>query len=199
MRIEAKAWHDSGDSFLLVNLFYRFSPAYPLILRTVLFLTVCALRAENSAADVEGIEAVASKVSTDYHRKKLPDGSYQPETYAFGEGGKWAGEISDITIDKLKFIDVARVISEPLAQKKYIPARDPNATSLLIMLYWGTTAVPEPYSGSMAYHEFKDAADNLAKYTVTLPSGRQITGIGSSDLKSGGIYDNAATTLRPVR
>jgi hypothetical protein len=178
MHIEATEWHDLGKLFLVMKPFHRLSPASPLILGTVLFLASCPLRAENNAANVSGIEAVASKVSSDYHRNKLPDGSFQPETYAFGEGGKWAGEISDITIDKLKFIDVARVISAPLAQKKYIPARDPNATSLLIMLYWGTTAVPEPYSDSMAYHEFNDAAANLAKYTVTLPSGRQITGSG---------------------
>jgi hypothetical protein len=46
------------------------------------------------------------------------------------------------------------------------------------MLYWGTTAVPEPYSMSVAYQQFKDATTNLAKYTTTLPSGRQITGGG---------------------
>lgn len=127
---------------------------------------------------VNGITAVASKVSNDYVRKKLPDGSFRPETYAFGEGGKWEGELSDVTIDKLRFLDVAHVVAVPLAERRYIPAHDPNQTNLLIMLYWGTTAVPEPYSDSVAYQQFKDAADNLAKFTVTLPSGRQVTAGG---------------------
>jgi len=40
---------------------------------------------------VEGVTAVSAKVSKDYVRTKLPDGSFQPEAYAFGEGGKWPG------------------------------------------------------------------------------------------------------------
>lgn len=74
---------------------------------------------------VEGVTAVSSKVSGGYVRARLPDGSLQPEFYAFGEGGNWAGEISDATIDKIHFTDVARVIAGPLASRNYIPARDP--------------------------------------------------------------------------
>ncbi len=107
--------------------------------------------------DIDGITAVASRVSNDYTRAKLPDGTFRPESYAFGEGGKWAGEISDVTIDKLHFIDVARVIAAPLASRNYVPSRDPNGTKLLVMVYWGTTAVPGPASDSTAYEQFKDA------------------------------------------
>jgi hypothetical protein len=128
------------------------------------FLGICALlsgplsvRAEGS----EGITAVASKVSADYVRKRLPDGSFQPEFYSFGKGGKWEGEISDATIDKLQFTDVARVIAEPLAVQRYLPSRDTGKTTLLIMLYWGTTAVPGPMSDSVAVGEFQSAQDFL--------------------------------------
>ncbi len=116
--------------------------------------------------DVEGITAVSSKASKDYVRTKLPDGSFQPENYVFGEGGKWAGEISDATIDKLHFLDVARVIAAPLAGRSYVPARDPKKTRLLIMVYWGTTAVPGPSSDSVAMQRFQVAQDNLQKYLV---------------------------------
>jgi hypothetical protein len=109
----------------------------------------------------DGITAVASKVSDDYVRKRLPDGSFQPEFYSFGKGGKWEGEISDATIDKLQFTDVARVISAPLAGQKYLPSRDTGKTTLLIMLYWGTTAVPGPMSDSVAAGEFQSAQDFL--------------------------------------
>ncbi len=118
-----------------------------------------AARAEDG---VEGVTAVASKVSRDYIREKLPDGTFQPEFYAFGEGGKWAGEISDATIDTLHFTDVARVIAAPLAGQEYLPARDPNKTRLLIMVYWGTTAVPEPISNSVAYQQFERIANIFA-------------------------------------
>ena len=58
-----------------------------------------ALAADGS----DGITAVASKTSGDYKRARLPDGSYQPEFYSFGEGGVWGGELKDSTIDKLSF------------------------------------------------------------------------------------------------
>ena len=57
----------------------------------------------------------------------------------------------DGTIDKLHFIDVARVIAVPLASRGYLAATDPCRTRLLIMAYWGTTAVPGPPSDSTAY------------------------------------------------
>ena len=128
--------------------------------------------------DVEGVTAVASKVSGDYVRTKLPDGSFQPEYYAFGEGGKWAGEISDITVDKLKFLDVAHTIAYPLGTQKYFPSRDPKATKLLIMVYWGTTAVPAPTFNTVAVDQFQAAAENLAKYSSISPSGRNPVGGG---------------------
>jgi hypothetical protein len=121
-----------------------------------------------AADEIEGITAVSARVSKDYVRAKLPDGSFQPEPYAFGEGGNWGGEIKDFTIDKIKFIDVARVIAAPLARQKYIPARDPNLTKILIMVYWGTTAVPPPYAEDTLYQNFQHA---IEEYRILLASG----------------------------
>ena len=109
----------------------------------------------------DGITAVASKASPDYIRAKLPDGSFQPEFYSFGKGGNWGGEIKDATIDNLRFTDVARVIAAPLAGQKYLPARDPQNAKLLIMVYWGTTAVPEGADNSIAYSNYNDAESAL--------------------------------------
>jgi len=116
-----------------------------------------------SAAALEGVTAVTSKASEDYIRAKLPDGSEKPETYAFGEGGKWQGEISDLSIDKLHFIDVAKMIAPPLAFRKYLPASNPADTKLLIMVYWGTTAVPPPTSSSIAYSNLSDIQNRIAQ------------------------------------
>jgi len=94
--------------------------------------------AVRAAADGE-ITAVSSRVSADYVRMRLADGSFQPEAFAFGEGGHLSGIAHDDTIDKLNFKDVARTIAGPLAGQKYQPAKDPSQTKLLIMVYWGTT------------------------------------------------------------
>ena len=87
------------------------------------------------------ITAVASQSADDYHRERLPDGSFRPETYTFGDGGKMQGSTSDPSIDKLTFLDVAKVIAPSLEAQKYVPVpdRDPDKTKLLIMIYWGTT------------------------------------------------------------
>jgi len=118
-----------------------------------------------ASGDPDGITAVISRVSDDYVRARLPDGSFQPEYYAFGEGGKWTGETSDATFDKLHFMDVARAIAEPLAGRNYLPARDPAKTKLLIMVYWGTTAVPMRPEENPLYANFQQC---LAEYKMLL-------------------------------
>ena len=136
-------------------------PAAPLACAAMLGLL--APTGARAGDDIDGVTAVASKASKDYVRAKLPDGSFQPEYYAFGEGGKWGGEISDATIDRLHFTGVARVVAEPLASQGYLPARDPAKTRLLIMVYWGTTAVPGPTSDSVAYNGYGSAQADLAR------------------------------------
>jgi hypothetical protein len=125
--------------------------------------------AASAAEGVNGITAVSARVSKDYVRAKLPDGSFQPESYAFGEGGNWGGEISDATIDPLSFLDVARIVAAPLEERRYIPARDPSKTKLLIMLYWGTTAVPPPYAEDALYQNFQN---DVREYRTLLGEGQ---------------------------
>jgi len=124
---------------------------------------LCSIRAEDSTPGINGIEAVASKVSSDYVRTKLPDGTFQPEFFSFGNGGNWGGEIKDLTIEKLTFLDVAHVIATPLSNQKYLPATDPKTTKLLIMLYWGTTAVPPPYEADTLYQNYKNSLEEYRR------------------------------------
>ena len=88
-----------------------------------------------------GIVAVYSSVSPAYVRTAQPGGSFKPETYAFGQGGDWGGPMNDATIDRLGFLDIARLIAPSLAAQNYLPSpsKDPDKTDLLIMVYWGTT------------------------------------------------------------
>lgn len=116
------------------------------------------------ANTITGITAVSSKVFNDYARAKLADGSPKPETYAFGSGGLIAsgakgdetpGAMRDNTIDNLGFDVIARAMEAPLSGQGYSISKDPDATDLLIMVFWGTTVG--------GYHEkkgkFRDLLD----------------------------------------
>jgi hypothetical protein len=109
------------------------------------------------AASNGEIAAVSSQVSPGYSRVRLADGSFRPETYTFGEGGRLAGPARDETIDKLTFLDVATVIAGPLEKRNYVPVgdRNPEKTKLLIMVYWGTTTGTADSSDSLAYQNLQ--------------------------------------------
>jgi hypothetical protein len=130
----------------------------------------------------EEITAVYSKASDDYVRAKLPSGTFRAETYAFGEGGKWGGPIVDATIDKLKFLDVARVISVPLASQNYVPSKDPKNTRLLIMVYWGTTSGTAATRDSLAYQQMQQAGAALQAITSAPSIGGAMAGAGKDAL-----------------
>jgi len=127
----------------------------------LIFGGAAAFAAAPTAPVSDGGEAVAisSRASGDYIRQRLPDGSLQKETFAFARGGLWRGAEAG-TKDMLDFADVARVIAGPLAGQGYLPARDPGATRLLIMVYWGTTRTPEHTTDSVANQNL--AAANAA-------------------------------------
>jgi hypothetical protein len=120
----------------------------------------CARAADDAASNA--VTVVSSRVSDDYNRARLPDGSYKPENYAFGEGGHWTGNVKDGSIDGLRFIDVARAIAEPLARESYMPCRDPKATTQLIMVYWGRTTTPGRFENSAAAGLLQRAAADAA-------------------------------------
>jgi hypothetical protein len=118
-----------------------------------------ALIISGQLAKGEEFEAVSSKVSRDYVRKKTADGSFVPESYAFAKGGYWSGPMFDPTIDKMDFMDIARTISVPLASQSYIPTADAKTTKLLLVVYWGTTFAPEHASESNEYNQAQKKAE----------------------------------------
>jgi hypothetical protein len=112
------------------------------------------------------ITAVAAKASPDYIRLRQKDGKFPVEGYSFGNGGHVGGPMTDPSIDKLTFLDVARVIAVPLAEQNYLPDRDVNSTKLLIMVYWGLTDVPPPESSSAVYNNLGSIQGQLAAATA---------------------------------
>jgi hypothetical protein len=111
----------------------------------------------------EALEAVSAATSGLYNRAKAQDGTFQVESYSFGEGGVLGGAASGDAADKLTFAEVARAAVEPLARQNYRPAvgTSPNRTKLLIMVYWGTTNASSAASSS-AYQRLQDGQGSLS-------------------------------------
>jgi hypothetical protein len=123
----------------------------------ILILAWCAAFACVPSSPAENNVAFSTRLSNGYVRKKMPDGSFKVETYAFGEGDDWGGARVDASMDRMKFLDVAGVIAVPLAAQNYIPSHDMNSTDLLIMVYWGTTRAPEHASDTYMLRMAQDA------------------------------------------
>ncbi len=87
-----------------------------------------------------GYTIVSAHAYAGYTRTQLADGSYAPESYAFGNGGQWDIAMVDKSIDSLSFSSIARTLSASLSAQNFVQARDPAATKLLIVVYWGTTS-----------------------------------------------------------
>lgn len=83
--------------------------------------------------------AVFSQVYNGYTRTKLPDGTFRPEAYTFGNGGFWDRPIADKEREKMTFLFVARSIAGHLEKLNYVPARSTDEVELLILVFWGTT------------------------------------------------------------
>jgi hypothetical protein len=116
-----------------------------------------------AVTDSDNVTVVSSRVSDAYTRVRLADGSFQQETYAYAKGGLWTGGVDDASIDHLAFMDVAKTIAVPLANRNYVPAKDPKNTRLLIVLYWGRTSSPERAEASLAMERLQDAQGPAAK------------------------------------
>jgi hypothetical protein len=131
--------------------------AHALRVASTLLAGALALAATGALASDGEIAAISSQVSPDYARVRLANGSFQAETYTFGEGGRLAGPSQDNTIDGLTFLDVARVVAPPLEKKNYVPVEDrnPEKTNLLIMVYWGTTTGTAGASDSLEYQNLQ--------------------------------------------
>lgn len=107
------------------------------------------------AAESGDIVAVYSSISPAYSRTVRPDKTFQPETYAFGEGGHLGGGQQDWTIDKLGFPEIAHLVAPALASQDYLPCdpHSPRTTDLLIMVYWGTTLGTDGPSATARYQD----------------------------------------------
>jgi len=132
--------------------------------RGPLFLAAFGLASAAPVRAAGEITAIFSQTSPGYARVKGPGGSFLPETYTLGDGGCLPGAAPDPSIDRLNFIDLAKLVTGPLEAQNYrpVPDRDPNKTKLLVMVYWGTTRGAAGAMGSAATQALQDGNQALA-------------------------------------
>jgi len=94
-----------------------------------------------SAKDETVSTAVFSRVSREYRRETLPDGSFKPEYFALGNGGMVDGTTRDKTVERVDYPTVVQLILPQLAKEGYHYAKDAKQASLLLVLHWGNTLV----------------------------------------------------------
>jgi len=151
------------------------------ILLLALALVAAPLHAASSSAVGETI-AVSARVSADYEPARHADGSVQEEYYSFGEGGRWSGSVRDDSLEKMKFLDVARTVAGSLATQNYLPATDPKQVKLLIMVYWGATTGAGDAADSIAYQNA--SASNQRWASSMMAQGAGSGAVGGAGCKS---------------
>lgn len=138
----------------------------PLLPRLVFGLALlgAALSPVARGGDADSVVAVYSSVSAGYERPRGPDGKFKSQTYAFGEGGLQGGARVDATLDKIRFADITQIVAPALAAQAFVPCdtKNPRATDLLIVVYWGATAGTDGTSSSAEYQ--------MAQSLAPLPS-----------------------------
>ena len=82
-----------------------------------------------AAVDIKGVTAVSSRVSGDYIRAKLPDGTFRTETYVIGRGGflgsgakgvPMANFMRDDTIDDMTVHAIAQTLKRQSSSSWFI-------------------------------------------------------------------------------
>ena len=91
------------------------------------------------AADDTVSTAVFSRVSKEYQRARLPDGSFKPEYFAIANGGMVPGTSRDKTVEQVNYPSIVQLVLPQLAKQGYHYAKDSKQASLLLVLHWGNT------------------------------------------------------------
>lgn len=106
--------------------------------------------------------AVFSEVFNGYQRTQLPDRTFKPEYYAFGEGGCWTLPVQDGQMKEVTFLRVAQAVAGPLAHLNYRPARNAGEAELMILVFWGSTQGSRGQDSSGATDRFASASSAYA-------------------------------------
>jgi hypothetical protein len=130
----------------------------------VALFSLFAFRAAAWGDGSNGVVAVSARVSKDYVRRRLPDGTFQVETYAFGKGGCFHAaahaQVPDLAVETMPFSAIAITLAGALKRQNYLPSTDPTKRRLLILVYWGLSMPPDNGRDSPTFVNMQAALSN---------------------------------------
>lgn len=108
------------------------SPAW-FFVRVGLFLaTVSACRGDHFVT-------VYTSATPEYLKKRAEKDPSTVETYIFMPGRYLEGYVRDRSLERAKFIDIAKSLTTGLKKSAYIPAKNVVHADLLLVVHWGVT------------------------------------------------------------
>jgi hypothetical protein len=113
------------------------------------------------AADETVATTVYAKIGNGYQRKKAKDGSFKPEYYALSNGGRIFGTITDLTVERVPYEEVAEIAKKVLARQSYQYAQTKEQAKLLLVLNWGSTLAPNGMNTSANVGSIQTAMNTL--------------------------------------
>ena len=137
-----------------------------IVVTTILALTLAIV----GRADDKVATAVYAKIEKGYKRAKAKDGSFKPEYYALSNGGRIYGTISDHTVDRVTYPQVADIAMKLLAQQNYHYAKTKEEAKLLLVLQWGSTLAIDGVNKDATARATQAAKDTLTSTQESLIS-----------------------------
>lgn len=79
-----------------------------------------------------------SVVNKDYEAARAARGQ-KPETYVFYQGKFFEGQVVDRTLERMRFVEIARGVAPHLAEQRYFPVANIAQADLILVVHWGVT------------------------------------------------------------
>lgn len=108
------------------------SPAWLSVCAGLILATVTVCRGDNFVT-------VFTSATPAYLKKRADKGSNKVETYIFMPGRFLESSIRDHSVERAKFVDVAKALVPGLHNSSYVPAKSVTEADLLLVVHWGVT------------------------------------------------------------
>ena len=163
----------------------------------VVLTVAAAVAATGWGAEATVTTAVYSKTGNGYKRVKAKNGSFRPEYYALSNGGRIAGTVRDITVDRVTYEEVADIAMRVLGEQNYHYAQTKEQAKLLVVLQWGSTLAVDGSQKQMNLAETQVAMDTLATMQTDLKSKLMSENPNLSGAEAEGIARNTTAGFGP--
>lgn len=104
---------------------------------------------------------IRSTVDAKYAAARAERNPPRDETYVFYQGKFFPGQIVDRTLEKMRFIEIARFLAPQLKRQHYVPAGSLSQADLVIVVHWGTTVGKNRSDALVSYSLHAETQLNL--------------------------------------